>query len=809
MASGHPHKTASSHGYENYDDRRRTQKTSRSAQPTSTTEYGRMFQNGTDKFASRTSGKILSHEEAVACVDALMDDLIAEGKNPQYARQKAEQFVIRKNGKRVAEMRKQGYRFKGDDEDEEDDTAARRNGRRGTGRKYRAAEYDGGDEDDDCGQRTRSGYASRWAESKETYDTSYPYADEELKLIRREIYEDWCDKGCDPAKAKWEAEKWYNDKIKNRRGGGKSARGSSFDSFSNMRDALDDEDINPRRQSRSSRNTRSGKMSRGSRGYRTEERCPTGWDGSRFDKYFTEEPDQDYRPRSKTGGSRGHRTEERCPGDRYTSGSYDSFEEPSGVRPAVDLYKLLGVSRKADVAEITKAWKKLCLKHHPDRVSGTAAKKTATGNMAQINEAKDILEDTDMRAYYERTGLIASLDRANKRLRRLSTEYEDSEDNNEWNNSRAPTATSTRPRRGTAGRNDAPSATIQRSSPEETRQSLSLTVKSSPNKLRQATGVPAVGKGTLSRNNIVSGKRARNSRVVREVDSDEDEDEDEDEADEVSAMDVDDDEEDDEVDAEGSEEDDMDAEGDEEDEDPIVVPTNKAIPVASKPKISVTKAQDTVEAKEMAMSDDDDELSDPDSDLEDMDDAEGEDEDAEGEDDDELGGAGDDMDMDSDEDMSRDQTPDISKLTRRQRAVLEQEEDGSLLALSNEAQKKKHLTAEEHAMRRAEMARRRKNLSEKRNEEEKLDTINRLLKKQPPKRGRKSTAADLDESGQEGEAEPERANPLFVRYIQNAKGTQLAVPDEWLQAPVGSMFAGKTEPARKTLWSGRMVEEIA
>lgn len=37
-----------------------------------------------------------------------------------------------------------------------------------------------------------------------------------------------------------------------------------------------------------------------------------------------------------------------------------------------------------------------------------------------------------------------------------------------------------------------------------------------------------------------------------------------------------------------------------------------------------------------------------------------------------------------------------------------------------EPQVKKHLTAEEHAMRRAEMARRRKNLSEKRNEEEKV-----------------------------------------------------------------------------------------
>ena len=44
------------------------------------------------------------------------------------------------------------------------------------------------------------------------------------------------------------------------------------------------------------------------------------------------------------------------------------------------------------------------------------------------------------------------------------------------------------------------------------------------------------------------------------------------------------------------------------------------------------------------------------------------------------------------------------------------------MALSNEALKKKHLTAEEHAMRRAEMARRRKNLSEKKNEEEKVST---------------------------------------------------------------------------------------
>ena len=47
-------------------------------------------------------------------------------------------------------------------------------------------------------------------------------------------------------------------------------------------------------------------------------------------------------------------------------------------------------------------------------------------------------------------------------------------------------------------------------------------------------------------------------------------------------------------------------------------------------------------------------------------------------------------------------------------------ENTGLMALSNEALKKKHFTDEEHAMRRQEMARRRKNLSDRRNEEEKV-----------------------------------------------------------------------------------------
>lgn len=89
-----------------------------------------------------------------------------------------------------------------------------------------------------------------------------------------------------------------------------------------------------------------------------------------------------------------------------------------------------------------------------------------------------------------------------------------------------------------------------------------------------------------------------------------------------------------------------------------------------------------------------------------------------------------------------------------------------------------------------------------------MDTINRLLKKQPPKRGRK-LAQENTGSGEEYEPEVEKANPLYVRYIQTATGTRMGVPEEWLQAPVGSVFAGDlVKPSGKPS-GGRMVEEVA
>ncbi|KAL5400772.1 hypothetical protein PMIN06_011079 [Paraphaeosphaeria minitans] len=389
-----------------------------------------------------------------------------------------------------------------------------------------------------------------------------------------------------------------------------------------------------------------------------------------------------------------------------------------------------------------------------------------------------------------------------------------------------PTASSSRPRRNTTNK-ATPAAVVHPLIPEDSRHSLHLTVKPSPGKLREATAGRT--SAAVNSRNIVAGKRAsRNNRVIRELDSDdeedeeedddddeddgnEDDDDDDDDAEEVDAMDVDEPEDDD---AEGEEDEDMDAEGEEDDDDAqvgpaprIVVPSNKSAPVKQK------VAQDSVEAKEMALDDDDDEeLSELDSELDgENEDAEGEDDDAEGEDDDEIVVPNDDdEEMDSDEDMNRDQTPDLSKMTRRQQAMVVQGADESLMALSNEAQKKKHLTAEEITSRRAEMARRRKNLSEKRNEEEKADTINRLLKKQPPKRGRKSMLAENAEEGQEDDdKKPEKANPLFVRYRQTVQGTTLAIPEEWLEGPAGSLFSGAVEKPIAKLWGGRMVEEVS
>ncbi|KAG8531160.1 uncharacterized protein KY384_004518 [Bacidia gigantensis] len=333
-----------------------------------------------------------------------------------------------------------------------------------------------------------------------------------------------------------------------------------------------------------------------------------------------------------------------------------------------------------------------------------------------------------------------------------------------------------------------------------------------------------------------SGARTRGSRATqsRDISAIDEEDEDEDEEEE----------EEEEEDAEG----DIDMDDDDADDG---VPLGAAAPALTtttslkikgpaapqqQPKVTVTPAQDTkfksVEDKEMEVDDDDDdeELSELGSDEDE--DEENDDEDAEGEEDVEDMEEGDESRSPAG-DSSRASTPDISKMTKRQRSRYDQVMGSDFLQLPMEPQIKKHLTAEEHAMRRSEMARRRKNLSEKRNEEEKADTINRLLKKQAPKRRGKISKEEMlaqdREDDEEEVGEGERvmggvgkgfarvveenvapANPVYVRWVSGKGGSRVGVPREWLEGPAGRVFVGAGAGAGEGggLGGGRMVEEV-
>jgi Ino eighty subunit 2 len=302
-------------------------------------------------------------------------------------------------------------------------------------------------------------------------------------------------------------------------------------------------------------------------------------------------------------------------------------------------------------------------------------------------------------------------------------------------NDNAATTSTGRPRRAAAMQLH---ATVERTSPDD-RASIKLTVKAPPNKLREATSgrhtrAAAGTRAAARRKPIVEVSSSEEEEEEEEelaVDEDDDEEDAEGEEEDEEMIDA---EEDDEEDAEGEEEEgeeEVDEEEEMEDVTPAAslpksrAPVSRPVPAAtSKPSKVVPPS---AKSKAPQPDSDDEELSS----LESLDEDEaiGEDEEEEGGDEDGEGeGDLDEEELDDEEDAegesddsdelgSRAGMLDPSRLTRRQRADYDPSE---MMALSNEAQKKKHLSAEEYAMRRAEMARRRKNLSEKRNEEEKV-----------------------------------------------------------------------------------------
>lgn len=269
-------------------------------------------------------------------------------------------------------------------------------------------------------------------------DDTYQRGTSSRVLTTREIYDgaaaikmEWLEKGANKDYARQEAEKFLIREAGRRNAARRARHPSPYG---------DDEGHGGRS---------SGPSRHGSSGGRYDHGF--GWEGPHFDQYYTEEPRStrggrshgsfssrsgDYDgaydnkpPRSSRGESRGYNTEERRP-DGFSSSNYNGYDDrsewkaggdrssssppgddrlPAGVKPAQDLYVVLGVSPTATMDVLKKAHRKLSIAHHPDRVKGgQAAKKAATERMARINQAYDVLKDAEMRYIYDKTGEIVS-----------------------------------------------------------------------------------------------------------------------------------------------------------------------------------------------------------------------------------------------------------------------------------------------------------------------------------------------------------------------------------------------------------------
>lgn len=71
---------------------------------------------------------------------------------------------------------------------------------------------------------------------------------------------------------------------------------------------------------------------------------------------------------------------------------------------ARDFYEMLGVGNDVDAAELKKAYRKLAMKYHPDR---NPDDRQAEKKFKEVNEAYDILKDSQKRAAYDRFGHAA------------------------------------------------------------------------------------------------------------------------------------------------------------------------------------------------------------------------------------------------------------------------------------------------------------------------------------------------------------------------------------------------------------------
>ena len=71
-----------------------------------------------------------------------------------------------------------------------------------------------------------------------------------------------------------------------------------------------------------------------------------------------------------------------------------------------DYYEVMGVAKNASDEDIKKAYRKMAMKHHPDRNQGDGAKK-AEEKFKEAKEAYEMLSDPQKRAAYDQYGHAA------------------------------------------------------------------------------------------------------------------------------------------------------------------------------------------------------------------------------------------------------------------------------------------------------------------------------------------------------------------------------------------------------------------
>lgn len=90
-----------------------------------------------------------------------------------------------------------------------------------------------------------------------------------------------------------------------------------------------------------------------------------------------------------------------------------------------------------------------------------------------------------------------------------------------------------------------------------------------------------------------------------------------------------------------------------------------------------------------------------------------------------------------------------------------------------------------------------------------METINKLLKKQAPKTNARRKELNGPQAGDATpDVEGQKPNPLFVRWVSNKNGNRIGVPEEWLDGPIGDVFANSVKAPGAGM-GGKLIQEVS